>query len=178
MTNEIDFPEQLIPWLFHEDSLTQKLKLSTGDASIQVLSQGLKRADWWDKQVLGFQEQRKFSREIIMSSHKTCCWYARMIAPESTYQRHHDFFMRLETSALHVMLFQEKLAVRKSMKCYAISNNELEFYWVKSLISKPTMNHVVDNVCLWARRCCFLLGGKEPLYLVEIFLPQFLDLLA
>lgn len=178
MTNYVNPPENLIPWLTYEDSLTEKLKATTGDASIQVLGQGLQRPNWWDKQVLGIQESLEFTREIVMYSHETRCWYARTVAPESCYQAHHDFFARLEKNALHVMLFQEKRAVRKSMECYAITYNELEFHWVKAFIFQRDLHHSTKDSVLWVRRCCFLIEGKEPFYLVEIFLPQFLDLLA
>src|SRR3990167_3210346 len=112
MTNYSNPPEKLIPWLCYEASLTEKLKETTGDASIQVLGQGLRRPIWWEKKVLGLHEKLVFMREIVMYSHETRCWYARTLVPESTHQAHHDFFARLEKNALHVMLFQEKLAVR------------------------------------------------------------------
>lgn len=178
MTNYVPHPEKLIPWLLYEKSLTEKLKSTTGDASIQVLEFGLRRPSWWDKKVLGIQEKLVFVREIVMYSHEISCWYARTIVPETTYQVHQDFFASLEKNALHVMLFQEKLAVRKSMQCDAISQNELEYYWVKRFVPDCYVNDSSSSLTLWVRRCCFLIGGKEPFYLVEIFLPQFLDLIA
>ena len=178
MTHEVNPPEKLIPWLGYEDSLTEKLKQTTGDASIQVLGYGLQRLHGWERRVLGIQEPLEFIREIVMYSRETRCWYARTIAPESTYQVHHDFFARLEKNALHVMLFQEKRAVRQSMQCYGISKKELEFAWVKPFVVPQDATHSESHLTLWVRRCSFLIGGKAPFYLVEIFLPQFLDLIT
>ncbi|OGV51635.1 MAG: hypothetical protein A3F46_08370 [Legionellales bacterium RIFCSPHIGHO2_12_FULL_42_9] len=178
MTHYVSPPEKVIPWLCYEESLTEKLKKTTGDASIQVLGYGLQRPHSWEKRVLGIQEPLEFIREIVMYSHEARCWYARTIAPESTYQIHPDFFARLEKNALHVMLFQEELAVRKSMHCYGVGKKELEFSWVKRFVSPLDMNLSENNLPLWVRRCCFLIGGKEPFYLVEIFLPQFWDLIT
>ena len=178
MVNDVSPPEKLSPWLFHEDSLTEKLKSTTGNSSIQVLGQGLFMPSAWDKEILGISEGLEFVREIIMYSHERRCWYARTLAPELTYQVHHDFFSRLERNALHVMLFQDRLAVRQSMTCYAISKNEPEFYWVKPFLFSHEAEYGFNSVMLWVRRSCFLIGGKEPFYLLEIFFPEFLDLLV
>ena len=178
MSNYVNPPEKLISWLCYEESLTEKLKDKTGDASIHVLGHQLCIPSAWERNVLGIQDPLEFVREIVMFSGETRCWYARTIAPDSTYQANKPFFSRLEQNSLNIMLFHEKLATRQTLDCYSISKNELEFSWVKSLVSSYCATSGIDNLTLWVRRSCFMIGGKMPFYLIEIFLPEFLDLLA
>ena len=113
-----------------------------------------------------------------MYSGQTRCWYARTIASETTYLGNKHFFDRIEQNTLTVLLFHEKLAIRKTLDCYSITKNEQEFNWVKSFLPQQVINHNVDNETLWVRRSCYEIGGKMPFYLVEIFLPGFLELLV
>lgn len=170
-------PEKLIPWLFCEDSLTEKLRTTTGDASIKLLKQDLCSPDVWAQNESDLNDNLTFTREILMYSHDVCCWYARTIASESTFKSQQDFFSRLEKNALHVMLFEEKLALRQSMQCYSISYKDLEFAWVRPFLPNYNSDYVMANLILWVRCACFLIDGKSPFYLVEIFLPQFWDVI-
>jgi chorismate--pyruvate lyase len=174
-------PPQLLSWISSEDSLTDELLKITGDAELAVLSHLWVHSGWWDKYVLDIQNQFILQREIIMKSHDTPCWYARTIVQESVYHENTDFFNRLENCSLNVLLFKEKLASRQSKFIYSINKNDLEFHWIrKALLHLNPMKGgmLPEDIQLWGRRSCFLINNQSPFYLIEFFLPGFLDVLS
>ena len=178
MTTYINPPEKLLPWLCHETSLTEKLKECTGEASLHVLGHVSLIPGHWERNVLGIQDQMEFVREIVMYSGETRCWYARTIVAQSIYEANRDFFSRVEQNGLSVVLFHEKCANRLSLDCYSISKKDIDFSWVTSLLSPLYTSQELDQLSLWVRRSSYSIAPKSHFYLVEIFLPDFLDLIV
>ena len=172
-------PAALLPWVLYEDSLTDKLTALTGEATLLVLNSQWVNAGWWERHVL-HQEGLCFQREIMMTSQQQVCWYARTLVAESVFNQHRDFFERLESNSLNILLFREKKAVRDSMICYSVTREHFEFIWVQHALSM--LRHEPEFVFpselqLWGRRSCFLIDGQSPFYLIEFYCPTFLNVM-
>lgn len=154
----------LLPWLSHQSSLTDKLKANSGDARLEVLSQQWALANWWDKYTLGLSCDKVMHRNILMYSRQTPCWYARTIIPKETYQTNHSFFDRLKHESLGVIVFKEPCVKRHLLLNYAINKQCLEYHWLLSPLSEK-------NAELWVRLSVFTIANTSAFYLVEILLP-------
>ena len=100
---ELNPPEWVIPWINHQDSLTDKLMLMTGDIHLKLLNQEWCRPTWWDQYVL-HQQETIFQREIIMESRGLSCWYARSIIPLKCYLLNPCFFSSSLTFLINLSL--------------------------------------------------------------------------
>jgi len=164
-------PIQLQPWLTHQQSLTHKLKKLAGDARLQILHQSFGAADEFDKTTLLLDEPLLFHREILMWAHNTCCWYARMILPKSTYDANSALFDRLKTEPLGNLIFQGDCVKRVFLTQKAIDMQTLEYQWLPTSID-------CRAPILWRRLSQFAIPGDHPFFLVEILLPGLLEYLS
>lgn len=161
-------PENLLPWLNHEYSLTDKLKNEMGDASLNVIRQHKERPNWWDRYTLDLPStELVVHREIIMSAFSTPCWYARTIIPEQCYQKNSSFFKRLNQETLGSLIFSSADIECSRRMYYSINASSLEFYWLSSLYKEGAHE-------LWSRFSVFSFSETEIFYLVEVFLPGLL----
>lgn len=160
-------PELLLPWLTHQDSLTEKLKTKAGCARLHVLKQQWVDADWWDKNALTIQDDQVLHREIIMWANDVACWYARTIIPQKTYQAAPALFDRLQTESLSELIFNEASIKRNQLMYYAMNEASVEYHWLPTdLLSHATV--------LWARLSTLMVNDAQPFFLLEILLPGLL----
>ncbi|ARG97425.1 chorismate--pyruvate lyase family protein [Legionella micdadei] len=158
-------PDNLLPWLTHQASLTDKLQALSGDAELVVLKQYWTAPNWWDKHTLGISEKPILHREILMSSHQIPCWYARTIVPEHTYQASHRFFNRLTQESLGVIIFNEPRIKRVQLVNYQITSQCIEYHWLNPFLVLKKEEQ------FWARLSIFNTDVMFNFYLIEILLP-------
>lgn len=168
---KLEIPEQLKPWIFSKSSLTKQLKRHIKATEVAVVNQCWMDASWWEHYLLPNVSGRTFIREINMMSPMGRCWYARTVVPEESYQFNSSFFAKLATLSLGDLLFNHADVKRISLSYYPVTKEDIEFHWVKQ------SGHLITEQPLWARRCAFEIYGK-PLYLLEVFLPNFIDQLC
>ena len=170
LTVPISLLPELQAWLEYPHSTTETLKKHTGEASLQVINQIFRSANWWEEQFLHLHGE-VFCREIMISSQGIDCWYGRTMVAKNTYNHHHNFFEKLRTQYLGQIIFNAKEVERVQLSHYFIDHRTIEYYWVKAL--KPALNQP-----LGVRLSVFqFLDNQEKFYLVEILLPELLDLL-
>jgi chorismate--pyruvate lyase len=163
-------PNELIPWLCHQHSLTDKLRTESGHAQLEVLGQHWTLPSWWDKFTLGLPIEAVLHRNILMFSQQTPCWFARTIVPEHSYRENRQFFNRLAQESLGVIIFNEPKIKRTQLLNYQINENCIEYHWLpSSLINK--------NKQVWVRLSTFTIAELSSFYLVEILLPGLLRVL-
>ena len=157
-------PTAIEPWLSYDKPLTDKLRELSGDAEIELLSQGWIFSKWWDKYALDLKE-KLFQREIFMKSQGEICWYARTIIPSSTYALEPTFFNRLENESIRNLIFNEpKVKITKRI-IYPIDELAIEFHWVKKYLT-------TINGDFWVRLAEFSFQNKNSFYLMEILFPK------
>ncbi len=159
-----ELPASLAEWLAYPDSLTERLQDKAGHAKLQVLRQQWERANWWDKQVFHVLEGQVMHREIVMYANDEPCWYARTIIPEATYQAGSSFFNRLQKESLGTLIFNETKIKRLSMVHYPISEQSIEYHWLKQWLS-------CSALILWVRMSVFSFNNDSPFFLIETLLP-------
>ncbi|WP_028389488.1 chorismate--pyruvate lyase family protein [Legionella fairfieldensis] len=163
LKTESTLREDLLPWLTHQTSLTDRLKKIRGDVSLKVLNQRWTFPDWWCKFTLDLTVEMIWQREILMYSQETPCWYARTLVPHLTYQTNYSFFEKLDRESLGTLLFGNVNITRKFMLNYSVNNQCLEYYWFPELPGNKEDQY-------WTRFSGFVLNGL-PFYLIEILLP-------
>lgn len=165
-------PKQLLPWLEHKSGpITSKLQEHSGEARLQLLQQSWKKTSYWDRQVLCLTDSQILEREILMSSGNINCWYAKTLIPKVCYEADEDFFKALDLVPLTQLVFNEPKVVRKQLIHYAISEDCIEFYWVRS------WNYSKISP-LWLRFSTFQFLETFNFYLIEVFLPDFIELIS
>ncbi|MDF1683148.1 MAG: chorismate lyase [Legionellaceae bacterium] len=164
-------PAQLIPWLEHQGSITDKLKALSGEARLQLLKHTWELTDTWDQNTLNLEPNHSvLHREILMWAHNEPCWFARTVLPKTTYQAEEALFSRLETTPLGELIHHHSDIKRTSIKPYPILPNSMEHAY---------LTHALDPIItpLWGRCSTFTLRTQHDFYLLEIFLPKLLKLI-
>lgn len=161
--------DSLLPWLKHQESLTDRLRTKAGNVHLEVLGQYWTSPNWWDKQVLHIQDEAVLHREILMWSADEPCWYARTIIPKTTYNANSEFFERLKNESLGLLIFNQPKVKRVSFVYYPIDSNSIEYHWLKEITEN-------DSPILWVRMSIFTIENHDstkdlPFCLVEIMLP-------
>ncbi len=166
----VNFPEHLISWLTWTQSLTEKLRLCAGDASLHVLKHQWEACDDWDKSVLNLHDARAIHREILMRAHQVPCWYARTILPEKTILADEALFDRLKNESLGQLIFQSGRVERCSIKHHVIKPTSLEWAWLPTDVFLNTASGL--PIHLWCRLSEFaLIASGHRFYLLEVLLP-------
>ena len=160
----------LLEWLNCESFLTEKLKSLTGDATLRLLSQSLVKTSDWEHMILGVDDPFVLRREILMSSNKIPCWYARTVLPNSTYTANVDLFARLKHETLGHLIFSDAQITRASIKKYSITESCTEFSWLV-----PFLGQLPG--ALWMRRSTFHIHKTWPFFLMELYLPGLIQLI-
>jgi len=163
-------PAPLLPWLCHPGSLTAKLREYSGDARLQVIKQDWRAPNWWDKSVLGLQSHRILQRDILMSSKKKACWFARSLMPEPTVQSNPDVFERLQQEALGDIVFSHEHIQRTSLTHYAALPQCIEYHW-------PDASLINQAPIIWLRLSTFSIRRHYPFFLTELFIPSWVETL-
>lgn len=157
--------KQLLEWINHQQSLTDKLLKAKGEVQLELLTQQWVNSDFWSKSLLAIPESPVFQREIMMKSHNIPYWYARTIIPQRCYELNPVFFERLRSESVRDLIFDNKQVTRINSINYPVDAQCVEFYWVKKHI--PNIKEI-----LWVRIAEFSFLGQESFYLVEIMLPE------
>jgi chorismate--pyruvate lyase len=155
---------QLLEWINYQLPLTDKLCQEKGEAHLELLTQQWQVVDLWSQRILNIQDKLGFYREILMTSHQVAYWYARSIIPKSCYDLAPDFFDRLKNESIKNLIFKEERVQRIHSVNYPISNQCIEFYWVKKYLT-------ISSKILWVRITEYCFQKKESFYLIEIMLP-------
>lgn len=164
-------PAELIPWLEHRGSITDKLKALAGEARLQLLKHTWELTDTWDQRTLHLAPKLPvLHREILMWSHNEPCWFARTVLPQTTYYAEERLFSRLETTPLGELVHHHPNIKRTSIRSYPVLPNSMEHAY---------LTHALDRVHtpLWGRCSTFTLHNQHEFYLLEIFLPKLLQLI-
>ncbi|MCE3043907.1 chorismate lyase [Legionella sp. 16cNR16C] len=158
-------PAEWATWLTHKAALTEKLRQETGDARLELIQQVMTKRNWWDRFFLGISEESVIHRDVMMFSGNQCCWFARSVIPESTFEQNNSFFNRLQKESLGQIVFNSPNVERVSLSHYSIDNNFQEYYWIKEELIRNASK-------LWVRYSRFIINGHFPFYLIEILLPD------
>ncbi|WP_133127437.1 chorismate--pyruvate lyase family protein [Legionella nagasakiensis] len=157
-------PNELLPWIVYQSSLTDKLKQEAGEANLTLLRQQWDSPDWWDEHVLTLKNDPVMHREILMCAEHEPCWYGRTIIPKQTYESDVTFFARLKKESLGQLIFDNEIIERISLMSYAINPQVIEYHWLTDVMH----GHAT---ILWARFSVFMIHKQFSFYLVEILLP-------
>ncbi|MBA2711051.1 MAG: chorismate lyase [Tatlockia sp.] len=157
-------PEAIKSWLFHNSSLTEKLKTESGEAKLQVLSQNWIRPNWWEKFTFEIAVESVIHRDILMFSQNLPCWFGRTIIPHDTFQANRFFFDRLSNESIGLIIFNEPKIKRDLLHAYSIDKGFLEYQWLPESLKN-------GNEQFWLRLSVFSLPDEHCFYLVEILLP-------
>ena len=155
---------QLLAWLEHRYSLTQKLKDVAGHTRLEILVQRWDCADIWDSKALGLDVSTVLHREILMWSGHNMCWYAKSIIPQDTYKAELGLFKRLEFEPLGALIFNNNKIKRTSLIHYAIDQHSMEYDFVNQAMR-------ANAKILWVRLSRFMFAQDLPFFLIEILLP-------
>ena len=156
----------LMPWLTHQDSITDKLKTIARDVRLDVLRHEWGIPDTWDTEVLKISTpEHVLHREILMWASTDICWYARTILPFQTYYAEKSRFSRLKTQALGELIWHDPNIKRVKMEHYPIHPDNIEYQFLTHTMHR-------NERPLWARLSTISIHDTLPLYLLEIFLPD------
>ncbi len=153
----VEPPASVLSWLETPTSITEKAKTSCHHVRLQLLGQQ------WHK-VSG---RSVFIREIVIYCDEEPAWYAQTLIPSKTYQLRADQFKNLQENPIGNILFSDPHITREDC-FYAYLTPATKEY-------QEAMKHNFSDTPppgLWARKSIFLIDG-EPLYIMEIFYPDF-----
>jgi chorismate--pyruvate lyase len=157
-------------WLTHPLSLTNKLITLTGDAHLVVLSHQWTVLNVAIRGYFHIKKSDAIVREIIMESNGKSCWYARTIIPKKTHDASEYIFSKLVSHSLGSILYGDYGIEREYGLVDNINHTHLFYQWVKPYVKE-------DNSTFWIRQAAYMTQLGHPFYLVEVFLPSFLDLI-
>lgn len=158
-------------WLMHNTSLTEKLYEKSGHTRLDVRLHEWKPRCWWSTYYLNISSYRVLTREILMYSQDQPCWYARTLIPEHTYERSKALFNRLNQLSLGKILFADFGIKRSWGRVFSLSRDDALYYWPQSYVDFDAEN-------VWCRLAEYLTDTNEPFYLIEILLPNLMDVLC
>lgn len=164
LMNDIQPDERLIPWLQHQESLTEKLRVHRKETELTVLAMEWRSCAWWEQFVLNIRNQAVYRREILISSHSIPYWYARTVIPEQCYLLDECFFSRLKSESLANLIFNEPKVERIDFFYYPVGKNAIERYWLPETIVCNSADF------LWARMAEFSFMQQARFYLCEVLL--------
>ena len=157
----MDIPSVLRSWLYCESSLTDKLRMLTGDARLSIIREGFEAVDALDYR----------SREIEMYSHGVACWYAKTMIQLPVYLIHDYLFHRLNTEPLGALLYDNPDIERTIMHIEPLFSHQ----WPYELINASLTQGVQP---LWMRQSTFSIKKRDTFTLTEVFLPGLLRIIA
>lgn len=159
-----ELPQALLPWITYQDSLTERLKATAGEARLDVLAQRWVLPNWWDTHVLQIDSETVLHREILIWAHHKPCWYARTVIPYTTYHTDAAFFNRLEKESLGELIFNQVRVKRVYQINYPINDQSIEYHWLTEAMHYQTKT-------LWVRLSTFVIDDDRPFFLIETLLP-------
>ena len=157
-------PENLVPWLIDNGSLTRKLvALSKDQFEVQVLRQDVATPDDAEAKALKITQQTPVMiREVVLKGLGRSWIFARSILPLTTMTGRLAGLRTLSNQPLGELLFQDPSMTREPLEVA---------YLPAHVLSVPATLAAGDER-LWARRSVFFLDQK-PLLVSEVFLSEF-----
>lgn len=150
--------KDLLQWLEHTDSMTQKLLQKTNSCEVVHLqTKELQQHDWFAKYCL--IDKAYQIREVVVKSANIVCWYARSyLTPQS--------FPELKNKSLGEIIFTNTNISREFLCYYPVNNEYIKWHWYPA------------EKIHWVRFSKFRIKSQASFYLFEIILPTtFLKLL-
>ena len=159
-----EMPENLVPWLIDEGSLTRKLvALSKDQFEVQVLRQEVATPDAAEANALKMTQQTPVMiREVVLKGRGRPWVFARSILPMTTMTGRLTGLRTLSNQPLGELLFQDPSMTREPLEAACLPAR---------ILSVPAALAAGDEP-LWARRSVFFLDRK-PLLVSEVFLSEF-----
>ena len=157
-------PENLVPWLIDNGSLTRKLvALSKDQFEVEVLRQEVATPDAAEANALKItQKTPVMIREVVLKGRGRPWVFARSILPMSTMTGRLAGLRTLSNQPLGELLFQDPSMTREPLEVACLPAR---------VLSVPAALAAGDE-SLWARRSVFFLDRK-PLLVSEVFLSEF-----
>ena len=157
-------PENLVPWLIDNGSLTRKLvALSKDQFEVEVLRQEVATPDAAEANALKItQKTSVMIREVVLKGRGRPWIFARSILPMMTMTGRLAGLRTLSNQPLGELLFQDPSMTREPLEMACLPAR---------ILSVPAALAAGDEP-LWARRSVFFLDRK-PLLVSEVFLPEF-----
>ena len=157
-------PENLVPWLIDNGSLTRKLvALSKDQFEVEVLRQEVATPDAAEANALKITQQTPVMiREVVLKGRGRPWVFARSILPMTTMTGRLAGLRTLSNQPLGELLFQDPSMTREPLEMACLPAR---------ILSVPAALAAGDEP-LWARRSVFFLDRK-PLLVSEVFLPEF-----
>ena len=157
-------PENLVPWLIDNGSLTRKLvALSKDQFEVEVLRQEVATPDAAEANALKItQKTPVMIREVVLKGRGRPWVFARSILPMSTMTGRLAGLRTLSNQPLGELLFQDPSMTREPLEVACLPAR---------VLSVPAALAAGDE-SLWARRSVFFLDRK-PLLVSEVYLSEF-----
>ena len=157
-------PENLVPWLIDNGSLTRKLvALSKDQFEVEVLRQEVATPDAAEANALKItQKTSVMIREVVLKGRGRPWIFARSILPMMTMTGRLAGLRTLSNQPLGELLFQDPSMTREPLEMACLPAR---------ILSVPAALAAGDEP-LWARRSVFFLDRK-PLLVSEVFLSEF-----
>ncbi|MCH9757184.1 MAG: chorismate lyase [Gammaproteobacteria bacterium] len=170
MTTMPMFLPQVISWLNHKASITDKLKALADNTHLEVLNQNWEKTDNWDHKTLHLPlNSDVLHRDILMWADNQPCWYARTILPKTVYNTEKTLFERLNTEALGDLIHNHPHIKRTHINPYEMRTHMPEYRYLKHALKQNSPTNR-----LWGRVSTFTIHHQFDFYLLEILLPGLL----
>lgn len=166
-------PGDLEPWLLHQGSLTQRLRLCCGPGfNVQLRSQRYHVPLASERRLLAMPPKAlALVREVRLCCGADAWVFARSLIPLQSLQGAGRRLGHLGTKPLGSLLFSDPKATRGLMEFAPVLPGQLLYEDAMAGEAVPLLKpSMVPPAELWARRSVFFYAGK-PLLVNEVFLP-------
>lgn len=154
--------DELVSWLFDQDSLTQRLQSHCKHFQVRVLREGLAQVSPQEQQLFPACDAI-YSREVLLICDGKPQVYARTLIPQTTLSYANSLLRDIGNTSLGEVLFRAKNMQRHAIEITEFEQNSIMAKFANELTG--TAPHP-----LWARRSMFTLDDN-PLNVSEVFLP-------
>ena len=161
-------PPTLMPWLFHSESLTKKLRQQCKKFSVRVLKETWQRPRYDEAKFLKISPRESvLVREVQLICDDQVCVFARSIFPRESLRGKGYRLRSLQARPLIEVLAADKLLKR--------SNFEIACVPVIEHYCELLNNQENTDQFLWQRRSIFYFYNK-PILVSELFLPAIIGI--
>lgn len=106
-----------------------------------------------------------FRRDVLILCDNLPSWYGRTIMPYNTYQSRSTLFQDLRSKPIGSILYNDPMIDFKRRHIFQIKENSLKY-------NKHNSCQLDKSNLLWTRASTFHIDNL-PIFLIEIFLPEF-----
>lgn len=156
-------------WLLEQGSLTQRLKATSKNFSVQPLLQTRSRPAHDEAYLLGLlAHQKDWVREVMLMDGNASKVFAHSVLPSKSLHGDWQGLVRLGNQPLGAALFANPCIVRTPLQFKKLSRQHALYRQATKYL--PNLPSV-----LWARRSIFRLNQSRAMLVTEVFLPAVLD---